>query len=69
MPYIVPIGVAQSQFPEFNFIAPLTPSEQKCAFYVQDQKGRDLCLKIISPASDRDRIAREILALQALSHL
>jgi serine/threonine protein kinase len=68
MPFTVPQAKAEREFPEFTFITPLTPSEQKAAFHVQDKQGRDLCLKIISPNYDVDRINREIHALQSISH-
>jgi len=68
MPFSVPIDDAKAAYPEYTFIAPLTPSEQKAAFHVQDRSGSDLCLKIIAPTCDIDRVQREILALQAISH-
>jgi serine/threonine-protein kinase len=68
MPFDVPITQAQALFPDYKFISPLTPSEQKAAFHVKDHDGNDLCLKIISPNYDLGRIQREILALQSLSH-
>lgn len=68
MPFSVPIDDAKVAYPEYTFIAPLTPSEQKAAFHVQDRSGTDLCLKIIAPNCDIDRVQREILALQAISH-
>jgi len=68
MPFIVPIDEARSMFPQFIFLSPLTPSEQKAAFHVRDTNGTDLCLKIIAPNYDIDRLQREILALQSLSH-
>jgi eukaryotic-like serine/threonine-protein kinase len=68
MPFIIPIDQAKADFPEYTFVAPLTPSEQKCAFHVRDKAGEDLCLKIIAPSFRMDRLQREILALQAISH-
>lgn len=68
MPFIVPMAQAQADYLEYNFIAPLTPSEQKAAFHVQDAQGQDLCLKIIAPNYNIDRLDREILALQSISH-
>lgn len=68
MPFIVPIDQAQKLFPEYSFVSPLTPSEQKAAFHVRDQQGNDLCLKIIAPNYDLGRLQREIIALQSLSH-
>lgn len=59
---------AQAAFPQYNFIKPLTPSEQKAAFHIQDQGGNDLCFKIISPDSDLERLKREIDALQSINH-
>ena len=68
MPFVMPIDQAQSLFPEFQFVSPLTPSEQKAAFHVINQEGIDLCLKIIAPDYDLGRLQREIIALQSLSH-
>ncbi len=68
MPFIVPIDQARAEYPEFTFISGLTPSEQKAAFHVRNSAGEDLCLKIIAPSFDMDRLQREILALQAISH-
>lgn len=68
MAYVIPISDAQSLFPDYVFLDALTPSEQKAAFHVQDASGRDLCLKIIAPNYSIDRIEREIIALQSLSH-
>jgi len=68
MPFIVKLQDAQAEFPDYNFIAPLTPSEQKAAFHVQDANGNDLCLKIIAPNYHIDRLQREIQALQSIDH-
>lgn len=68
MPYTVPLQDAQAQFPQYTFVAALTPSEQKAAFHVRDAQGVDLCLKIISPNYSVDRVGREIVALQGLAH-
>lgn len=68
MPFNVPIAKAQEMFPQFVFLSPLTPSEQKAAFHVRDENGKDLCLKIIAPKNDIGRLQREILALQSFSH-
>ncbi len=68
MPFIVQLQDAQAEFPDYNFIAPLTPSEQKAAFHVQDADGNDLCLKIIAPNHHIDRLQREIQALQSIDH-
>ncbi len=69
MPYVVPIDQAQKSFPQFDFVAALTPSEQKAAFHVRDkQQGRDLCLKLIAPTYSVDRVDREIKALQEISN-
>ena len=59
---------AQEQFPEYEFIKALTPSAQKAAFHVRDSDGKNLCLKIVAPAYERDRLDREILAMQAVNH-
>lgn len=68
MPFVVPIADAQAEYPEYQFISALTPSEQKAAFHVKDKQGQDLCLKIIAPNYSLDRLQREILALQAINH-
>lgn len=68
MPFIVQLQDAQATFPDYNFVAPLTPSEQKAAFHVQDADGNDLCLKIIAPNYHIDRLQREIQALQSIDH-
>lgn len=68
MPFIVPIDQARAQFPNFTFIQALTPSEQKAAFHVTDADGTNLCLKIISPDYNIDRLHREIQALQSIEH-
>lgn len=68
MPYIVDIKAAKKMFPDYTFVRPLTPSEQKAAFHVRDSAGTDLCLKLISPNYERDRLDREIHALQAINH-
>lgn len=68
MPYHVPIEAVKKGFPQFSIISPLTPSEQKAAFHVRDSDGKDLCLKLISPKYDIDRLTREIRALQNLDH-
>lgn len=65
--FIVPINSARAQFPEYEFIAALTPSAQKSAFHVR-RDGRDYCLKIIAPNQALDRVQREVLAMQALDH-
>jgi serine/threonine protein kinase len=68
MPYTVPIEQAKTWFPRYDFIAPLTPSEQKAAFHVRDGGGRDLCLKLIAPTYSVDRLNREIAALQQIAN-
>lgn len=68
MPYVVPIDTARAQFPEYTFVRPLTPSVQKAAFHVRDGDGNDLCLKLIAPNYGRDRLDREIQALQSIQH-
>lgn len=55
-------------FPDYTFVRPLTPSEQKAAFHVKDNAGIDLCLKMIAPNYERDRLDREIQALQSINH-
>ncbi len=66
--FTIPITQAAAMFPEYTFVRALTPSAQKAAFHVRDAQSRDLCLKIISPGYERDRLDREILALQSLDH-
>lgn len=68
MPFTIPIADAERDFPQYKFIAALTPSEQKAAFHVRDASGEDLCLKIIAPNYSIDRLQREIDALQILVH-
>jgi len=69
-PYTVPIEEARARFSEYEFLASLTPSAQKAAFHVRERNGerRHLCLKLIAPNFGRDRLEREILALQAVGH-
>ncbi len=68
MPFVVHLSDAQKAYPEYRFVAALTPSEQKAAFHVRDAAGQDLCLKIISPIYDPQRLTREVQALQAIKH-
>lgn len=68
MPYDVSIDDARRLYPEFTFVSRLTASEQKAAFHVRNADGDDLCLKLIAPNSSRDRLDREILALQSIDH-
>ena len=68
MVYTVPIDDARAKFPEYEFVAALTPSVQKAAFHVRGSDGRDLCLKLISPDYSVDRLNREIEALRRVSH-
>ncbi len=68
MPYTVDIKDAAKMFPDYTFVRPLTPSEQKAAFHVKTKAGADLCLKLIAPNYERDRLDREIQALQTINH-
>lgn len=68
MAYIVPIELARKVFPQFSFVRALAPSVQKAAFFVQNSNGDNLCLKIISPEYEKERLERELQALQSLSH-
>lgn len=68
MPFVVKLEDAQANYPDYKFIKPLSPSEQKAAFHVQDQDGNDLCFKIISPDYSMARLEREIKALLSLNH-
>ncbi len=67
MAFIIPIDSARTQFPDYEFVAALTPSAQKSAFHVR-RDGKDFCLKIIAPNQALDRVQREVLAMQALDH-
>lgn len=66
--FSVPLDEARVQFPEYHFVRALTPSAQKAAFHVKDDAGTDLCLKIVSPDYERDRLDREIQAMQMIDH-
>ena len=68
MSFHVPIDDARSMFPQYDFVSSLTPSAQKAAFHVRNAEGVDLCLKIVSPDYDVDRLGREIEALQQINH-
>lgn len=68
MPYTVDIQTAISMFPEYTFVCALALSEQKAAFHVKDATGTDLCLKLIAPNYERDRLDREIQALQSIDN-
>ena len=68
MTFTLTLQDAQAQFPEYTFIKALTPGAQKAAFHVQDRAGDNLCLKIVAPTYERDRLDREILALQTVAH-
>jgi eukaryotic-like serine/threonine-protein kinase len=67
VPFLVPIDQARTLYPTFQFVAELTPSEQKAAFHVR-RGGTDYCLKIISPSYAMDRLQREVIAMQNISH-
>ena len=68
MTFGITLADAQAQFPDYTFIKALTPSAQKAAFHVRDEDGHDLCLKIVAPTYERDRLDREILAMQTVDH-
>src|SRR5260370_4916395 len=68
MPYRVDIKDAEKMFPDYTFVGSVTPSEQKADFHVKDKAGADLCLKLIAPNYERDRLDREILALQSIDN-
>lgn len=68
MTFAIDLADAEAQFPDYQFIKALTPSAQKAAFHVRDQDGHDLCLKIVAPTYERDRLDREILAMQTVDH-
>jgi serine/threonine protein kinase len=66
--FVLTLQDAQAQFPDYTFVKALTPSAQKAAFHVRDSAGNDLCLKVVSPTYERDRLDREILAMQTIDH-
>lgn len=68
MPYVVDLVEAKQKYPQFQFIAAMTPSEQKSAFHVVDESGTHLCLKLISPTSELERVQREVQAMTKLDH-
>lgn len=68
MAYVVDIKDARQEFPDYTFVRALTPSEQKAAFHVKDKAGNSFCLKLIAPKYERDRVDREIQALQTINH-
>lgn len=67
-PFDIAVEDARKVYPEYKFINRLAKSAQKAAFHVQDGAGQDLCLKIISPSANLDRVQREIEALRSLKH-
>jgi len=68
MPFELPIDLVRKQYPELEILCALTPSEQKAAFKARDRNGNLLCLKIISPDYQIDRLQRELLALKGIKH-
>ena len=68
MTFSLELEDARAQFPEYVFVEKLTPSAQKAAFHVRDAHGQDLCLKIVAPTYERDRLDREIRAMQTIDH-
>ena len=68
MTFTLELQQAQALFREYTFVKELTPSAQKAAFHVRDGDGNDLCLKIVAPTYERDRLDREILAMQTIDH-
>lgn len=68
MPFTVDIDDARKLLPEYTLLAPLTPSEQKCAFHARDATGAEVCVKLISPSTDATRLLREITLLRAVAH-
>lgn len=68
MSFTVDIDDVRADFPEYSIIAALTPSAQKAAFHVRDSNETDLCLKIISPNYELDRLNREIQAMLKIEH-
>ncbi|WP_285813080.1 hypothetical protein [Bradyrhizobium sp. 62B] len=67
VPFVVDIDNAKADFPDFEFVSALTPSEQKAAFHVR-RGGDDLCLKIIAPNHSLDRAQREVATMQEIDH-
>ena len=67
MPFSIDIDTARTLHPDYEFIGALTPSAQKAAFHVR-RDGKDLCLKIIAPNQALERVQREVLAMQTISH-
>jgi len=63
----IAIEDAKKEFPDFEFVAALTPSAQKAAFHVR-REGVDFCLKIIAPNQSLERVQREVLAMQSMKH-
>ena len=68
MTFALTLQDARAQFPDYTFVKALTPSAQKAAFHVRDHNENDLCLKIVAPTYERDRLEREILAMQTVDH-
>jgi serine/threonine-protein kinase len=67
MPFIVDKDEVARLFPEYEVKEALTPSEQKAAFLVE-KDSKSLCLKIIAPNTEVDRLNREIDALIRIDH-
>jgi eukaryotic-like serine/threonine-protein kinase len=67
VPFVVDIDKARADFPDFEFVSALTPSEQKAAFHVR-RGTDDLCLKIIAPNHSLERAQREVAAMQEIDH-
>lgn len=68
MAFTLPMADAAKQFPKYTFVRALTPSAQKAAFHVRDAAGKDLCLKIVAPHNETERLFREIRAMQVIAH-
>jgi len=68
MNYILNIEDVRDKYPDYEIISQLRPSAQKASFKVRDKAGNILCLKIISPKYQFDRLQREVLALQNIEH-
>ena len=68
MPFQVLIDDARRLFPDYSFVKALTASEQKAAFHVRNQRGVELCLKIVNPNFGLDRLPREIEAMLRVKH-
>ena len=69
MTFSITLEQAQEICPQYTFVRALTESAQKAAFEVKDpQTDESLCLKIISPEYQQDRLTREIQSMIEIRH-